>query len=77
HRLRSDGNFAQAETILRALLAENPSDVEAALMLMRLYAQDLRHGEKAETVLRSLEQQPNIAPAYLEYARHSIMESSR
>lgn len=74
HRLQSEGKFDGAETILKSLLAENPSNVDAALMLMRLYAQDLRRSDKAAEVLRALEKQPHIPSAHLEYARRSIVE---
>jgi tetratricopeptide (TPR) repeat protein len=74
HRLRSEGKLSEAETILQSLLAENPSNVDAALMLMRLYVQDLHRSDKAAEVLRSLEKQPHIPPAHLEYARRSIVE---
>ena len=74
HRLRSEGKFDEAETLLKSLLAENPSNVDAALMLMRLYARDLRRSDKAAEVLRSLESQPHIPSAHLEYARRSINE---
>jgi hypothetical protein len=77
HRLQSEGKFGEAETILQSLLADNPSDLHAALMLMRLYAHDMHHTSKAAEVLRSLEKQPNIPPAHLEYARRSISEWSQ
>jgi len=77
HRLRSEGKFGGAETILKSLLAENPANEDAALMLMRLYAQDLRRRDKAMEVLRSLEKQPHIPSAHLEYARRSINEWSQ
>ncbi len=74
HRLRSEGKFTEAEAILQTLLAENPSNVDAALMLMRLYARDLRRSDKAAEVLRALEKQPHISSAHIEYARRSIHE---
>ncbi len=74
HRLRSEGKFAEAEAILQTLLAENPSSVDAALMLMRLYARDLRRSDKAAEILRALEKQPHIPSAHIEYARRSIHE---
>lgn len=74
HQLRSEGKFTEAETILQTLLAENPSNVDAALMLMRLYVRDLRRSDKAAEVLRSLEKQPHIPSAHIEYARRSIHE---
>jgi len=77
HRLRTEGKFDESETVLKSLLAENPSNADAALMLMRLYAQDLRRSDKAAEVLRSLENQPHIPPAHLEFARRSIHEWGR
>jgi hypothetical protein len=74
HRLRQEGKFDQAEMILSALLAENPSNVEAAIMLMRVYTQDMRCQEKAVEILRSLEQQRHVSPAYVEFARRSLEE---
>ena len=41
------------------------------MMLMRLYVQDVRRSDKAAKVLRSLEQQPHIPSAHLEYARYA------
>jgi len=72
--LRSQGKLNEAEVLLNSLLMKNPSNVDAALMLMRLYAQDMRRSDKASEVLRSLEQQPNIARAHNEFARRSIDE---
>jgi len=74
YRLRAEGKLGEAETILKSLLAENPSNVDAALMLMRLYVRDLRRSDKAAEVLRSLEKQPHIPSAHLEFARRSIVE---
>ncbi|MGP8022249.1 MAG: tetratricopeptide repeat protein [Limisphaerales bacterium] len=76
HQLRSQGKLSETETKLNSLLMENPANVDAALMLMRLYAEDLHRSDKACEVLRSLEQQPNIAPAHIEFARRSINEWS-
>jgi tetratricopeptide (TPR) repeat protein len=74
HHLRSQGKFDEAETILSSMLAKNPSNADAALMLMRLYAQDLRRSDKAAEVLRALEKQPHIPPGHIEYAQRSIHE---
>jgi len=71
-RLRSQGKFREAELILNSMLSQNPRNVDAAMMLMRLYAQDLRRPEKAEVVLRALERQPHVSAAHLEFARRSI-----
>ncbi|HLX95866.1 MAG TPA: tetratricopeptide repeat protein [Verrucomicrobiae bacterium] len=74
--LRSQGKWNEAEALLNSLLVEDPSNVDAALMLMRLYAQDLRRGDKASEVLRSLETQPKVSSAHIEFARRSIAEWS-
>ncbi|HUA39852.1 MAG TPA: tetratricopeptide repeat protein [Candidatus Sulfopaludibacter sp.] len=76
-RLRSEGKWNEAEAILDSLLAENPAHAEAAFMLMRLYAQDLRRSDKASEVLRAFEQQPTVARAHIEFARRSIHEWGR
>ena len=74
HRLRSEGKLAEAEAILQTLLLENPSNVDAAMMLMRLCVRDLRRSDKAAEILRALEKQPHIPSAHIEYARRSIHE---
>jgi len=76
-RLRSEGKFVEAETILNSLLVENPSNADAALMLMRLYAQDLRRSDKAAEVLRTLKTQPHVPSSHIEYARRSIHDWSQ
>ena len=41
------GRFQEAESILKRLLAEDPRNVDAAMMLMRIYAQDLHQPQKS------------------------------
>ncbi len=77
HRFHVEGKFDDAEAILKSLLAENPSNVDAALMLMRIYAQDFRRSDKAMEVLRRLEKQPHISNSHIEYASRSIQEWGR
>jgi len=77
YRLRSEGKFDEAAALLNSLLAENPSNVDAALMLMRLYVQDLKRSDKAAEVLRALEKQPHIPPGHIDYARRSIQDWAR
>jgi tetratricopeptide (TPR) repeat protein len=77
YRLRSEGKFDEAEVVLKSLLAENPVNVDAALMLMRLYVRDLKRSDKAAEVLRALEKQPHIPSTHIEYARRSIHEWGR
>ena len=76
-RLRSERKFAEAEMILQSLLLKNPRDLEAAMQLMRLYALDLHQPLSAELVLKTIEKQPRIDPAHLDFARRSIEEWSR
>ena len=73
-RLRSQGKFQEAELILNSLLMQNPRNLDAAMLLMRLYAQDLHCPEKAEEILRGLEQQPHMPSDHLDFARRSIGE---
>jgi tetratricopeptide (TPR) repeat protein len=76
-RLRAGGKFAEAEPLLRSLLAANPANLAAAMALMRLYAQDLHQPGQAAEVLRQLEKQPHMAAGHIEFARRSIDEWSR
>jgi thioredoxin-like negative regulator of GroEL len=76
-QMRAEGKFAEAEQRLKSLLAQNPADAGAAMMLMRLFAQDLRQPGKAHEVLRQLEKQPHVAASHVEFARRSIDEWSR
>jgi hypothetical protein len=74
--LRSQGKLNEAEALLNSLLVENPANADAALMLMRLYAQDMHRSDKAGEVLRALEKQPHVPAAPIEFARRSINEWS-
>jgi tetratricopeptide (TPR) repeat protein len=76
-RLRAQGKFADAEKLLNALLKKDPEDLAAAMMLVRLYAQDLRQPGRAHEILRRLEKQPHVLAAHVEFARRSIEEWSR
>jgi tetratricopeptide (TPR) repeat protein len=77
YRLRSEGKFDEAAAVLNSMLAENPSNVDAALMLMRLYVQDFHRSDKAAEVLRALEKQPHIPAGPIDYARRSIQDWGR
>jgi tetratricopeptide (TPR) repeat protein len=76
-QLRTQGKIADAELLLKLMLQKNPADDGAALMLMRLYAEDWRQPERAHVVLRALEKQPHVPASHLEFARRSIAEWSR
>jgi tetratricopeptide (TPR) repeat protein len=77
YHLRMQGRFQEAESILKRLLAEDPRNVDAAMMLMRIYAQDLHQPQKATEILEALEKQPHVSPAHVEFARRSIDEWSQ
>jgi tetratricopeptide (TPR) repeat protein len=74
HRLRMQGEYRKAASILKSLLAKNPRNLDAAMPLMRLYVQDMRRPDKALKVLKALEKEPNISDAHLDFARRSIKE---
>jgi tetratricopeptide (TPR) repeat protein len=75
--LRAQGKFVEAEKLLKTLLAKNPADVGAAMLLVRLYAESMRQSSQAHAVLRKLEKQPHVAASHVEFARRSIDEWSR
>ena len=76
-RLRAEGKFSAAERLLQSLLEKNRADEGAAIMLMRLYTQDLRQPERALDVLHALEKQPHVSRDHLDFARRSLDEWSR
>lgn len=73
-RLRMKRKFGAAEILLKALIRENPANQEATMLLIRLYAQDLRQKDKALAVLQKLRMQPQIPPEVIEFADRSIEE---
>ena len=77
YHLRMQGRFQEAESILTPLLAEDPRNVDAAMMLMRIYAQDMRQPLQATKILQALEKQPHVPPTHVEFARRSIAEWSQ
>jgi hypothetical protein len=75
--LRQEGKFGEAEALLKSLLSRNPDNVDAAMMLIRLYAQELRYPDKAQKVLRTLEKRPHVSRGHTDFARLSIREWSQ
>lgn len=76
-QLREQGKFPEAEQRLVSLLQKNPADTEAAMLLMRIYAQDLRQPARAYEVLRELEKQTHVSASLIDFARASIHEWSQ
>jgi tetratricopeptide (TPR) repeat protein len=72
--LRSQGKFKSAKNILISLLAKNPSDADAALMLIQIYARDMHRPGKAEKILQNLKKQPGVPPLQIESAERYIRE---
>jgi tetratricopeptide (TPR) repeat protein len=76
-RLRATGKLTEAEALLKKLLVKNPADAGAAMLLLRLYAEDLRQPDRAWELWNRLKQQGAIPAAHLEFARRSISEWSQ
>jgi len=76
-QLRAQGKFAEAEQSLKTLLEKNPADASAAVMLMRLYTQDLRQPNRAAEVLRELKKQPHVSVDHIGFAQRSLVEWSQ
>jgi tetratricopeptide (TPR) repeat protein len=75
-KLRWQRRFAEAEAKLESLLKQEPENVAAALMLLRIYAQDLLRPDKADAMLQTFGQRPHVPPAFIEYARRCLAEWS-
>ena len=71
-QLRAAGRFTEAEKFLCATLEKKPGDFESALLLIRIYLEDLHKPVKAQAVLVLLESQPHLAPALLDIARQTV-----
>lgn len=68
------GQFKEAESQLVQMLEREPDNLPAVFMLLRLYARDLRHPERARALIQSLESKPNPAPMFSVYADNQIKE---
>lgn len=71
-QLRAEGRFAEAEQSLCTLLEKRPDNFEAALLLIRIYMENLRQPAKAQEILTRLQAQRHISPALLDVARNTI-----
>lgn len=75
-RWREQKQFGQAEVQLKELIARQPENWGAMLLLMRVYAEDLSQPEKALALLQADPKQPQLPAAFAGYARQSIDEWS-
>jgi len=66
----------QAESRLKQILAGQPNNWPAMLLLMRVYAKDFSRPENALALLQPVGKQAGLHPAFIEYARQSIDEWS-
>lgn len=73
-QLRAAGLYAEAAGKLELLLTREPEHLAAALLLMQIYAQDLRAPHKARKCLERVAHQPFTSTAFADYARRSITE---
>jgi hypothetical protein len=74
NRLRSRGCYQEAKSQLLRLLRHNPDNMAAAVMLVRVYAQDLHERDKAEKLINSLEKKPFISNGVIDFLRNSLNE---
>lgn len=75
-RLCERNQFDQAELQLKQLLAAQPKNWAAMLLLMKIYAEGLSHLEKALALLPPTSKQPQLHPMFVKYARQSVKEWS-
>jgi len=66
------GEFEPAESRLKEILAAQPENSAAALLLMSLYAENVSRPDKALALLQPSDKQPHLHPAFAELARRSI-----
>ena len=70
--LFEEGCFEEAESKLNQVLNQEPGNLAAAVLLMRLYVQELRRPGKAHALLQSLERRCELPPGFADYSRQRI-----
>lgn len=75
-RWREQKQFNQAEAQLKDLIARQPENWGAMLLLMRVYAEDLSQPHRALALLQADPRQPQLPAAFARYARESIHDWS-
>ena len=76
HLLREQNQFAEAESRLNALRKGAPDDLNIALMLLRVCAEDLKRPSEASLLLDEIGKRPVTPPRFVEYARHCVNQWS-
>jgi hypothetical protein len=58
------GQFTEAESQLTQILEQEPENLLAFFMLLRMYARDIQQPESARALIQSLERRPNQTPMF-------------
>ncbi len=72
NRLSQERQLAEAESWLNLLLKKEPANLAAIMMLIRVYARDSHHPQKAYDLLRAIERRSGIPPFFIAYARRCV-----
>jgi hypothetical protein len=64
----------EVEAKLKSLLDQQPLNLCAAMMLLRLYAQELAQPDKATALLEVLRSRPRLPPGFIDHARRALDE---
>lgn len=73
---RLHGRLTEAENALNAILQKEPANLDAILLLLRLYVEDLRNSGRTALLLQGLDRQPHVPPGFADYARRCANEWS-
>ena len=73
-RLYEEGQCLLAESRLNQVLKREPGNLAAGILLMKLYARNLRNSSRAFALLHTLEEQRGVPPGFIDYARQRIGE---
>jgi hypothetical protein len=71
-RLGECGEFTQVESLLKQIIAVHPTNWEALLLLMKVYARNLSQPHQALALLNPGDKQLQMPVQFIEYARRSI-----
>ncbi len=72
NRLSQEGQLAEAESRLNLLVKQEPANLAAIMMLVRVYAGDSHHPHKAYDLLRAIERRSGMPPFFIAYARRCV-----